>query len=269
METVLVLAVFAAIFGGVMWLVIRDRRIWREGIAGMRERHGWTIRERCRIAGRPARALIAAPGAPEPARDAYWPPPDPDGREEDWIAAAVPSSGSSSKGGSGSRKRKGGSKPGGTSRPGFLEWRAPAPRWDAGILVLGPRLPEAILSRADSLLPMLDHPLARNMLSRLFGDALMGNLPDLRHLPPPPGTERPFTVFASADPGNRVQLDAVADILSGFRPVDGDAQSGAPIVVLAPEGMRVRISRPARKPEDVERFVELALQLQETLVPRA
>lgn len=259
MVEVLFLVAFLALFGGIAWLVIRDRRIWREGLADLRSRRGWAIRENGRLNGRMARVLVAGPGAPEPAVEASWPIPDPDGRMEDWMAVGVVSSGNSKAG----RKTA----QGGRSRSGFLEWRAPAPRWESGILVLGPRLPDNIRAQADAFLERLDHPLARTLLARLFGDALMGNLPDLRYMPAPDGMTPPFSVFSTGNPGDRVRLGAVADILADTPSFGRDEMSDRPIIVLAPEGMRVRLNRSPGTPAEVERFIDLALRLQAEIAP--
>jgi hypothetical protein len=254
-EALIAVLAFSSFFGLIIWLVIRDKRQWREGLSDIRSRRGWGIRGEARIEGRSAQAVVVAAGAPGPEANATWPHPDPDGREEDWLAAAVSSTGSKGK-------------KGGSSRPGYMEWRAPAPRWDAGILVLGPPLPRAAREQANALLARLDHPLARTLLAKVFGDALMGNLPDLRYLPAPDGMEPPFSVFSSGNPGDRVLLGAVADVIAETKPFKGDAMSNAPIIVLAPEGMRVRVNRTARSPAEVERFVDLALRLQQAMVPR-
>ncbi len=122
------------------------------------------------------------------------------------------------------------------------EFEAEAPRWSEGTLVMvADRLPEELLPGG---------------LRDLLGDGAARRAGTLRPMPGPEGV----TVLADADPSLRVDLGELAGPLRGWSPVTSGLR-GRPVLVLSPEGLRLRLRHPIQRPEQMDRFLDLALEL--------
>lgn len=133
------------------------------------------------------------------------------------------------------------------------EFEAEEPRWPDGLLVIGPALP-------DDRAQMLDHPLdsaeGRRLLTRLMGEDVAKFGAVLHPYP----TKTQLTVLATADPGYRVDFGDVAKSIDAWQPQVG-GEKGQPILILGPDGMRLRLRHGTARADKMEAFIDLALDL--------
>jgi hypothetical protein len=128
------------------------------------------------------------------------------------------------------------------------EYEAEAPRWAEGTLVMvaaplpGPVEPGAL---PDS-----------RLMSDLLGDEV-ARLAGLLHVVPAPDR---VTALADADPSRRVDLAEIGGVLTGWAPVTPGPR-GRPVLILSRGGLRLRLRHPIQRPEQMERFLDLALEL--------
>lgn len=133
-------------------------------------------------------------------------------------------------------------------------YEADAPRWAEGTLVMI----AAPLPARESLGPERWERLLREHL----GDAAEPATAKLSALPPMPGV----TILSHGDPSFRVDLASLAHSLSDWAPV-GAGPRARPVMVLSPQGLRLRLSRQIKRPDQMERFLDLALQLSRLIGP--
>lgn len=134
------------------------------------------------------------------------------------------------------------------SAPGgpVTEYEAEAPRWSEGTLVVA----ATPLPAEPGALPDL------RVLGGLVGEEMARGAGPLRVAEGPEGA----TVLTDADPSLRVDLGEIAGVLKGWTPVAQGAK-GRPVLILSPKGLRLRLGHPIQRPEQMERFLDLALEL--------
>jgi hypothetical protein len=144
---------------------------------------------------------------------------------------------------------------------GFLtEYEAPEPRWESGTLILiaaepkitthdGAEADDASLQRGPALKDLLGAE-----LSRMSGT--------LEPIEAPDG----LTAFAVGEVHRRVDLQDLGRALQSWVPVT-QGPRGVPVLILSPEGMRLRLRRGLRRPDQMERFLDLALDLARLIGP--
>lgn len=128
------------------------------------------------------------------------------------------------------------------------EYEAEAPRWADGTLVV-----------AAAPLPVAAEPDAfpdRRALGDLLGEEVGRLAGSLRVVAGPDGV----VALSDADPSLRVDLNEIASALGSWVPVTSGLR-GRPVLVLSPGGLRLRLRHPIQRPEQMERFLDLALDL--------
>jgi hypothetical protein len=127
--------------------------------------------------------------------------------------------------------------------PSATLYEAEAPRWAEGRLVL-------MLGSAADL--------------RALREAL-GDEAGLAALPRVEGPEG-LVALSDGAPPLRVDLALLSQVLRSWVPV-AQGVRGRPVMILSPEGFRLRLSHPIRRPEQMERFLDLALELSRLIGP--
>jgi hypothetical protein len=150
-------------------------------------------------------------------------------------------------------------------RPGrpVTEYEAEEPRWADGTLIL-----IATGATASEVRPVeLDgerspSPPATRNLSGLLGDEMARLASQLAPVAAPEGV----VALAQGDLARRVDLGDLAKALNGFQPVASGAR-GQPVLILSPEGMRLRLRHAIKRPDQMERFLDLAFELSRLIGP--
>lgn len=132
------------------------------------------------------------------------------------------------------------------------DYEAEAPRWAEGTLLMVAWAPPG---RAEGAAGQPDpRSLLDEETARLAGS--------LSLLPSPEGV----TAMSDGNPSLRADLADLARVLGGWAPV-APGPRGRPVLVLSPEGLRLRLRTPIRRPEQMERFLDLALELSRLIGP--
>ncbi len=77
---------------------------------------------------------------------------------------------------------------------------------------------------------------------------------------PVPGPDG-MVLLADADPARRVILHDLGRALAGW------TAPGRPVVILSPDGLRLRLSAPIERADRMEMFVDLAFDLSRVIGP--
>ena len=75
-----------------------------------------------------------------------------------------------------------------------------------------------------------------------------------------------MTVLADVTPQRRVDLQTVGRALQGWTPLAKGAR-GVPVLILSPAGMQLRLRQGLKRPEQMERFLDLAFDLGRLIGP--
>jgi hypothetical protein len=137
------------------------------------------------------------------------------------------------------------------------EYRASEPRWAEGIFVavpLGAARPAGLGDAASA-------PGRARAAIRLLGPEA-GALASLPPVEAPEG----LVLLSDGSPGRRVILSDLARALNAWRPL-AKGETGLPVLVLSPEGMRLRLRHGLSRADHVERFIDLALDLSRVIGP--
>jgi hypothetical protein len=134
------------------------------------------------------------------------------------------------------------------------EFDADEPHWSDGLIIVGPEVPLA----ADGTNPLsaLESPEGQRWLARFMGQdvAKYGTVLKAYEVNPA------ITVLATADPVHRIDFGDLAKLFAVWeQPVWGDR--GHPILILGPEGMRLRLRHGTTRADHMERFIDLALDI--------
>jgi hypothetical protein len=127
------------------------------------------------------------------------------------------------------------------------EFAVDEPRWTDGLFVIGPAPDTASLQSAEG----------QRALSRALGDDVAKYAAVLRHAPLDDG----FALYATADLPPRFDIPATVRRLAAWE----GTQASRPILILGPEGMRLRLRQDTTRADRMERFIDLALDLARTL----
>lgn len=153
-------------------------------------------------------------------------------------------------------------------QPGYLttEFAAQDPHWPEGCLVLTPAVtpagtpavtPPAVTPPGPT--PPGPLPQGRSNLSlqaRVTLAVPSGIAAQLRGFPAPPG----LTVQATIDPVHRFDLDALAKVIAAWQPQQ-HSSDGQPVILISPDGFRVRLSHGMPRADKMEHFIDFALEL--------
>jgi hypothetical protein len=136
-------------------------------------------------------------------------------------------------------------------------YEAEAPRWAEGTLfMVAAPLGGTRTGTDDAELPDVA------ALRDLLGEDTARLAEALRVVPGPEGV----TVLSDALPSLRVDLSDLGQVLQDWAPVVAGPR-GLPLLVLSPEGIRLRLRHAIRRPEQMERFLDLALELSRLIGP--
>lgn len=138
-------------------------------------------------------------------------------------------------------------------------------RLPAGLVVVGPGLPASERKAGAAVLGMLGDRLERMLAAKLLGDELADQMPELRLAK---SGLSDATVFAT--PGAPIPriAAALAPLLDDWRK-DRPQEKDFPILILTPEGLRVRLRTDAATEPLLSAFLDLALTIRERLAPGA
>lgn len=144
------------------------------------------------------------------------------------------------------------SAPGGPS----TSYEAEAPRWAEGTLLMVAAPLPRLAGGDPHALPDL------RALRMILGEEGARNAEPLRFVPAPEGV----TALSDGDPSFRADLGDLALALNGWEPVSSGPE-GLPVLILSPEGLRLRLRHDIRRPEPMERFLDLSLELSRLIGP--
>jgi hypothetical protein len=215
---------FAGAMGGAvhLWRVHLDAAR-RDGMQALAARRGWALTVTGERLGRAGTLrLVPRGGLP-------------------WVAEARPQDG----------------RPGGPA----TEYEAEEPAWADGTLVLVAARPEGPLGGgSDAPADFSSGPLPDRRRERALRDVLGEDVARLAaQLVPVPAPEG-MTALALGDPSLRVDLNDLAQAMARFVP-PSSGPGGQPVLILSPEGMRLRLRQAIKRPDQMERFLDLALEL--------
>ena len=134
------------------------------------------------------------------------------------------------------------------------EFAAVEPHWPEGCLVLTPGPADAEAAPLSATLPQ-----GRSKLSleaRVNLAVPSGTAAQLQGFPARPGV----TVRATIDPVHRFDLDALAKVMTDWKP-QRHSSDGQPVILISAEGFRVRLSHGMRRADQMERFIDFALEV--------
>ena len=131
---------------------------------------------------------------------------------------------------------------------------ADEPHWSEGCVVLIPG-PITGLSAPDPA--TLPQGRSLQSLATRANLALSAGLQaQLRSFPAPPG----LSVQATVDPVQRFDLDALAKVMTAWTPQQR-SNDGQPVIQIGPEGFRVQVGHGMRRADEMEQFIDFALQV--------
>lgn len=140
------------------------------------------------------------------------------------------------------------------------EFAAEDPRWTEGLLIIGPALPPDAQEIVPGRTGSLDTPEIARLLARLLGEDLSRYGAVLRPFPAPPG----ISVFATSDPTHRVMLADFAKLHASWVPL-AKGEAGRPVILLGPDGLRVRLRHGIRRADRMEAFIDFSLDVARVL----
>jgi len=157
------------------------------------------------------------------------------------------------------------------ARPGFgpkgkpvTDYEAEEPAWPEGTLILVTgEVERRLQASSDSTPEASGLLLSRDRALRdLLGEELARQSFKLDLVSAPEG----MTALAQGDPSLRVDLGILSQAMKDFVPVN-PGPAGRPILILGPEGLRLRLRQPIKRPEQMERFLDLAFELSRLIGP--
>ena len=138
----------------------------------------------------------------------------------------------------------------------FTAYAAEAPRWAEGTLLL---LAIPAPDQGEPSRPAEPGPQA---LREVLAETGACDPESLRLVPAPEGV----TALSDADPSLRVDLGDLALVLGRWTPVAAGPR-GLPVMILSPDGLQLRLCTRLRRPEQMERFLDLAMELSRLIGP--
>lgn len=148
----------------------------------------------------------------------------------------------------------------GASQSRMTEYTGEEPRWSQGTLFIGPSAP---LSQS----PDGPHPASPAQQETWIRDYIIGDGmgADLSGLAPISGPGH-LSIHASADPKLRVDIAEMGKLWAAWQPM-GPKQA-LPIVMLGPNGMRVRLWHATKSADQLERLIDFAFTVSRTIGDR-
>jgi hypothetical protein len=131
------------------------------------------------------------------------------------------------------------------------EFEADEPRWADGLLVIGPAPDKG------PDLPSPASPEGQRALARTLGDDVAKYAAVLRPAP----LDHGLALYATADLPPRFDIPAIGRRLAAWE----GHPTASPILILGPDGLRLRLRHDTVRADRMERFIDLALDLSRTL----
>lgn len=129
------------------------------------------------------------------------------------------------------------------------EFLTDEPRWEDGLIVIAGPLSGVTPAAADG---SLDNDAGRTLVRQLLGPAPAGYAAHLRPWPGPDSA----TVLATAAPTPRIDLSDMGKHMASWT---GDPRT-PPVIVLGPDGLRLHLPVGLRRADQMERFIDFALE---------
>lgn len=224
--TVLVVLVFLALAGGVVYLWLRLRETSRrEALQALAARRGWALTISEQKLGRPGVLRLMPRGGPT------WT------AETRRIESALPTALS------GTAAAKG--KP-----DAATEYVAAEPHRAEGLLIVAPRPADPGPEPAPGA--SLDSAEGAAFLARTVGPDMTNYGAVLSRQPAPDSL-----YLLGSDPTHRLDLGDLAKLMDGCPPM-GPAGTGHPVVIIGPDGLRLRLRHGISRADQMEAFIDFA-----------
>ncbi|WP_373356558.1 hypothetical protein [Pseudoroseicyclus sp. CXY001] len=136
------------------------------------------------------------------------------------------------------------------------EFSARDPHWSDGLFIMAPPMAPELAALAGLITGPLEGEIAEKLLTRLVGPSLATEAKGLRLQEGPEGV----TILASTALGHRFETAPMARALLGWEPV-ARGERGQPVLIIGRDGMRLRLRRSLGRASDMERFIDLSLEL--------
>lgn len=157
---------------------------------------------------------------------------------------------------------------------GATDFEAEIPCWADGTLVLvaarpalsGPAAAPDQAQAKDGDRPSTPPPQGAPLDPRVLRDLLGEDVARLAGLLVPVPAPEGVTALAAGDPTRRVDLGHLSQALRTFAPV-APGSRGRPVLILSQEGTRLRVGHPIRRPDQMERFLDLAFEISRLIGP--
>jgi hypothetical protein len=219
---VIIATLLAAGFGGMMWL--RQREIANhEAMQALAARRGWSFNVSKQTLGRPAVLRLSARSG------VHWQ------AEARRLAPATPIGGATGQ---------------------TTDFRGPDPVWSEGLLVVGRISADALKEQAHQMLDGARGHSAQKLLGQAAGAAVLPLIDGLAAQPAPDG----LTILATEDPSRVADFKDIAKLIRDW-PAQRSTDKGQPVLILGPDGFRMRLGHGTSSADQMEQFIDLALAI--------
>ncbi|MGZ9810045.1 hypothetical protein ACXN5S_06235 [Pseudoroseicyclus sp. H15] len=136
------------------------------------------------------------------------------------------------------------------------EFSSRDPHWSDGLMAMGPPLSPEMAALTGLMQGPLDGEMGERLVTKLLGPGSASEGKGLRLQNGPDGV----TILASTALGHRFETQPLARALMGWEPLV-KGERGHPVLIIGRDGMRVRLRHAIARAEDMERFIDLSLEL--------
>ncbi|SMY07938.1 hypothetical protein [Flavimaricola marinus] len=219
---IILVVVIACGFAGMLWL--RQREIANhEAMQALAARRGWSLNVSNQSLGRPAVLRLSARSG------VHWQ------AEARRLAPTTPFGGATGQ---------------------TTDFRGPEPIWPEALLVIGPSGRDALVDQAHQMLDGTSGGSAQKLLGQAASAAVLPMIDQLTAQPAPDGV----SILATQDPSRAFDLKDIAKLIREWSAQRANDMS-QPIVILGPDGFRMRLGHGTSSAEQMEQFIDLALAI--------
>jgi hypothetical protein len=136
------------------------------------------------------------------------------------------------------------------------EYESDEPHWSEGHLVISPPLPPEAQAMLAEALNSPDSAESQKVVGRLLGEDIARYTAVLRFVP----NVANLTLLATHDPPQRPDFGDIAKLMDMWKQ-QAPGEKGRLVLILGPEGMRLRLRHGIKRADQMERFIDLALDL--------
>lgn len=137
-----------------------------------------------------------------------------------------------------------------TPKTQATEFVTDEPRWPDGVLLVGPALPPSTPALPPGT--PLDSDTGRALIQSAFGPSFVGYAPVVSLWNAPPT----ISVLASQEPVPRFDLGDLAKLCAAY----GGEGRAQPVILFGRDGLRVHLPYGLRRADQMERFIDFALE---------